>query len=116
MRNCRLGQVEPVNDVTGADRARLCGDHPQYLEPIRIRKRLELAGATIALREKDLSEYSARQRQLFDGLSEGVITLDLASTITSINEAARAIMGLSQLDSTHFVGKPLKQVFFSSTG
>ncbi len=76
-----------------------------------IAKRLELAGATIASQEKDLSDYSARQRQLFDGLSEGVITLDLNATITSINEAAKAIIGLSELGAEHFVGKPLQQVF-----
>jgi len=55
----------------------------------------------------ELSELELRQRQLFDDLQEGIITVDLDEAITSINQAASSIIGLSELDATDLIGKPL---------
>ena len=43
---------------------------------------------------KDLTALTNQQKQLFDDISEGIITLDLDSVVTSMNQAARNILGL----------------------
>jgi two-component system response regulator PilR (NtrC family) len=40
-----------------------------------------------------------------------MITIDIGATVTSINEAARAIIGLADLEPEHFIGRPLRNVF-----
>lgn len=56
---------------------------------------------------RDLNELEKKQQQLFNDISEGIITVDINSMITSINQAGRAIIGLSNLDAEHFVGHNL---------
>lgn len=76
-----------------------------------IARQLETIGERAADTARHLTELSSQQRQLFDGMSEGIITVDLASVITGINEAARAIIGVANLEQSQFVGKPLKHAF-----
>lgn len=65
----------------------------------------------IALRqEQDLSELSRQQQQLFDDISEGILTMDLSSTITGINQAAQAIMGLTEYEASNLIGRPFPSV------
>ncbi|MCB0322053.1 MAG: sigma 54-interacting transcriptional regulator [Bdellovibrionales bacterium] len=73
-------------------------------------KQLELVNSIANAKARDLTELTKQQSQLFNDVSDGIITVDLTATITSINEAARAIMGLAALDVSHFVGKPLKSI------
>lgn len=73
-------------------------------------KQFEMVGLLADKRAKDLSELTNRQAQLFEDLSEGIITIDMESAITSINQAASAIMGLSQIDSRDYLGKPLPSI------
>jgi two-component system response regulator PilR (NtrC family) len=61
--------------------------------------------------EKDLSELSRQQRQLFDDISEGIVTIDLNSVITSINQAAQAIMGLTEVNPKALLGVSLPEVW-----
>ena len=74
-------------------------------------KRLEVAGVLADRREQDLTELSKRQRQLLDDISDGVITMDLNTTITGLNQAARSIIGLSEIDTRNLIGKDLPTVF-----
>jgi two-component system, NtrC family, response regulator PilR len=73
-------------------------------------KRLELAGTIATESARSLSQLSKQQRQLFDDISEGIITLDLGSVITSVNQAAKSIAGLSALAGGDIVGKPVSSV------
>lgn len=73
-------------------------------------RQLEIMNFIADTNARHLDLLNKQQRQLFNDISEGIITLDLAATITGINEAARTIMGLGTIDAEHFVGKPLKSV------
>jgi two-component system, NtrC family, response regulator PilR len=75
-----------------------------------IAKQLDQLGYIADRNAKNLDTLNKQQHQLFNDISEGIITLDLDTTITSINEAARAILGLARLDARHFVGHPLPAV------
>lgn len=70
-------------------------------------KQLETLGSLASLHAKNLSDLTKQQKQLYDDISDGIITLDLDSLITGINQAACSIMGLTQLDATHFLGRDL---------
>ena len=61
--------------------------------------------------EKEFDEFSRRQDQLFQGLSEGMITVDLDSAITGINSAAQSIIGLRDLEFSSIVGTPVSRLF-----
>lgn len=74
-----------------------------------IARRLELAKNALTRQEQSFSEFHQQQQQLINGLSEGVIMLDLESTITGINEAARAIIGLANLEANHLVGQQIQK-------
>ena len=56
---------------------------------------------------KNLDQAEHQQKRLLEEVSDGVITLDLESTITGINEAAKAILGISELSDEQLIGKPL---------
>jgi two-component system response regulator PilR (NtrC family) len=73
-------------------------------------QQLEIAGSLADDKARDLEHLNEQQQKFFDGISEGVITLDISSTITAINQAARSILGLSELEASHFVGRPLPEV------
>lgn len=60
--------------------------------------------------ERSLVQLNQHQRQLFDDISEGIIMLDFAETITGINSAARAILGLDALPDEKCIGRPLTEV------
>ncbi len=57
---------------------------------------------------KNLNHSKSNQKKLLEEVSDGVITLDLESTITGINEAAKAILGISELTNQQLIGKPLQ--------
>jgi two-component system response regulator PilR (NtrC family) len=63
---------------------------------------------SVSKTEESLQRLSGEQTQLMNSLTEGVITLDLASAITGINDAAKAILGLKDLDVKKLVGKDIK--------
>ena len=73
-------------------------------------QQLDLVGSIADRTARDLVHLNRQQQQLFDDVSEGIITLDIAACITGINQAARSILGLSQLEAEHFVGKSLSEV------
>ena len=73
-------------------------------------RQMEVMGVIADLNARSLNDLSEQQKQLLDDISEGVITVDLESTITGINQAARAILGLSQVTAAQFVGMPLPEV------
>lgn len=79
-----------------------------------IARRLELVRIALDQQKRSFSDYHEQQKQLIDGLSEGVITLDLESTITGINEAARAIMGLAEIQASQLIGKNFEDAFSST--
>ncbi len=58
----------------------------------------------------ELSKMELRQQQLFDDLQEGIITVDLDQAITSINQAASSIIGLTQVDANDLIGKSLQGI------
>lgn len=63
---------------------------------------------SVTMKEESLQRLSGEQTQLMNSLTEGVITLDLSSAITGINDAAKAILGLQELDVNRLVGKDIK--------
>ena len=73
-------------------------------------KKLEHTGSLASSQARDLEDLSQRHRQLFDDVSEGIITLDLNSTVTGINQAARAIIGLEELDPRKLEGQSISSI------
>jgi len=57
---------------------------------------------------KNLDFSENKQKKLLEEVSDGVITLDLQETIIGINEAAKAILGISELTDQQLIGQPLK--------
>ena len=74
-------------------------------------KQLEHIGRIASERADDIAELNKQQEQLFNEISNGIITLDINSAITSINEAAKAIIGLKELDVSSFIGLQLEDIF-----
>ena len=72
---------------------------------------LEIVGSLADETSKSLEKLSKQKNQLFNDISDGIITLDVHSAITSINEAARAIIGLTRIGSEELLGRPLDEVF-----
>ncbi len=56
---------------------------------------------------QELANLTKKQLQLMNSMAEGVITLDIDSAITGINDAAKAILGLSNLGPGSLLGKKL---------
>ena len=75
-----------------------------------IARQREIMGMLADTNAQHLSDLNERQRQLFDDISDGIITLDLESAITGLNQAARTILGLSELEHEHFLGRPVTEV------
>ena len=73
--------------------------------------RLNLISEIADKRGKDLSQHQKRHKQMLNDISDGIITLDLNSCITGINQTARAIIGLTQYTAEDCVGKKAKTVF-----
>ena len=76
-------------------------------------RQLEVVGSLADSTARDLVHMSEQQRKMFDDVSDGIITLDVEATITGLNQAARSILGLSELEASHFVGRPLPEVLRS---
>lgn len=74
-------------------------------------RQLEIAAFVADRYAKDLHELSNQQKQLFEELSEGVVTLDLDWLITDMNQAACNIFGLRKYDVDNLVGTPLESLF-----
>jgi two-component system response regulator PilR (NtrC family) len=73
-------------------------------------KQRERLGHIALHQARDLSDLTERQRQLLNDVSEGIITTDLEEAITGINQAARAIIGLTDAHASQFVGRPFNTV------
>jgi len=74
-----------------------------------VASQLETAKIIAKDNEATLITLSQNQENLLKEVSDGIITIDLESTITGINDAAKAILGLNELDSTAFIGKPINK-------
>ncbi len=74
-------------------------------------KQLESAGRMAQSFAKDLSDLANQQQQLFDDISEGIITVDLSEMVTNINQAACAIMGLADSEAENIVGISFSTIF-----
>ncbi|HMO18533.1 MAG TPA: sigma 54-interacting transcriptional regulator [Oligoflexia bacterium] len=76
-------------------------------------RRSEQFNRSYAEQEKRLQRAALEQEQLMNSLSEGVITLDIHSAITGVNEAASAILGLSGRVGERILGRDVGSVFRS---
>lgn len=61
-------------------------------------------------KEKDLVDHTSRHIQMINDISDGIITLDLESCITGINQAARSIIGLSRYGAEQCIGEKAHQM------
>lgn len=57
--------------------------------------RLALLHSRIEEKEQEIAQVSQDKQHLIESFSEGIITLDIHSAITGINQAAKTILGLS---------------------
>lgn len=73
-------------------------------------QQLAVMGSLAETTTKHLNDLTEHQRQLFDDLSEGIITLDLSAAITGMNQAASAIIGLTDLDPARVIGQRVDTV------
>ncbi len=64
--------------------------------------------AKVSLTETDIERLTLEQSTLLNNLNEGIITLDLRSAITGMNEAARAILGLTEVETDQLLGTEVK--------
>ena len=76
-----------------------------------ITRQTESFKGIVRLQEEHLNELSNQQRQLFEDLSEGIISLDNRGTITSINNAASKILGLDKVSNKHIIGEKVEPLF-----
>jgi two-component system response regulator PilR (NtrC family) len=74
-------------------------------------RQLELVHNLAEKRQRNVNELHKQQTQLFNDVSDGIITVDLEATITGINEAARAIVGIASIDSGAILGKRFNDAF-----
>ncbi len=74
-------------------------------------RQLEIVHSLAEKRQRNVEELNKQQSQLFNDVSDGIITVDLESTITGINEAARAIVGIASIESSSMVGKRINDAF-----
>jgi|GEM_PF-314136 len=75
--------------------------------------KVKYLGLLASKQERDLSSLSEQQRVMFNDISEGLITLDLDSSIININQAASAIIGLTNIETGTLLGKQLPDLFES---
>lgn len=69
---------------------------------------------SIEEKSNEILNLNQKQIQLMNSMAEGVITLDLESAITGINDAAKAILGLNELKPDECIGKPISFALGSS--
>lgn len=62
---------------------------------------------------QELEKVTTNQMQLMNSLAEGVITVDIHSAITGINDAAKAILGISNYSPDRIVGKNITSALSS---
>jgi two-component system, NtrC family, response regulator PilR len=62
---------------------------------------------------QELKKVTNNQMQLMNSLAEGVITVDIHSAITGINDAAKAILGISSYEPDRIVGKNITSALSS---
>ncbi len=74
-------------------------------------KQLEIAGRMIDRYAKDLHDLCNQQQQVFDDLREGIITCDLDSLITNVNQAARKLLNLTDDAAKNLLGRPFQSLF-----
>lgn len=70
----------------------------------------ELLDSLALEQARDLSNLSREKQQLFNDISDGIITVDLNSAILSINEAAKSIMRLKSITPDKLLGRPLPRL------
>lgn len=71
---------------------------------------LKRLGSFAETKARDLAALHSEHQQLFEDISDGIVTCDLESVITGINQAARSILGLSRIDAASLVGRKLPQL------
>jgi two-component system response regulator PilR (NtrC family) len=62
---------------------------------------------------QELKKVTTNQMQLMNSLAEGVITVDIHSAITGINDAAKAILGISSYEPDRIVGENITSALSS---
>lgn len=70
----------------------------------------DLLARITASQAADIDALSNERRQIFNDISDGIITVDLDSAITSINEAAKSIMQLKNTPADTLIGRPLPEI------
>ncbi|MDD2943060.1 MAG: sigma 54-interacting transcriptional regulator [bacterium] len=70
----------------------------------------DLLARMTASQAADLNTLSNERKQIFNDISDGIITVDLDSAITSINEAAKSIMQLKNAPADTLIGRPLPEI------
>lgn len=70
----------------------------------------QLEGMSTLAKEtaRELAVFNSQQKKLFDDISEGIVLIDLEHSITSVNQAAKSILGLEHLDSSKLLGQPFE--------
>jgi two-component system, NtrC family, response regulator PilR len=68
-------------------------------------RRREMLILSMKAQSHELESLTQKQMQLMNSMAEGVITLDLDSAITGINDAAKAILGLGSMSPEAIVGE-----------
>ncbi len=66
-------------------------------------------------KEKELIEVNLDKSNLIESFSEGVVTLDLNSAITGINDAAKALLGLRSYSHNETVGVSINEAINKSS-
>jgi PAS domain S-box-containing protein len=76
-----------------------------------VAKRFEAIGKVVMDHQKSIVDLDQQQKKLIEDLSEGIIATDNELSITRINNAAKTILGLREIDAEMFLGRKLPGLF-----
>ena len=97
----------PVSEIVRASRRIATGDFTTKT-PIESRDEMGMLGMTFNAMVDSLSRFfTSRNRFILESFTGGLITTDLNGTITAINSAAEAMLGVAQAQAQ---GRPLTRV------
>ena len=75
-----------------------------------IARKIERLNAIAHKSQQDLSQLSDQQREMLNQLKEGIVVIDSKSMVVNINEAAKSIVKLSEINAEQIIGKDFQKI------
>ena len=75
-----------------------------------IARRIEKLRNLASKHKEDLTALNVQQKKMMNELNEGIITIDINNVITNINEAAKSIVCLSNMNREEIIGRNFESI------